>query len=232
MNHLYWVRHGESEVNLTKEFSHRLVDRPLTPKGILQAQQTAEYFDGARITAIYCSPLKRAVETAQVIGKHLNLPVTPLEFFREIDDGDLEKQPPSPENWTLFLGVLDSWKRGDIYTSFPRGEDYVTLLARMKAGFRYLVDCHQDARILVVGHGGSFSATIQDWCTDIDKAKGLSVENCSITEVEMKILDGEVQGKLISWAKYDHLHGQAAQVVSGFPDGFKNSDILNVGKDK
>jgi broad specificity phosphatase PhoE len=59
MKRLYWVRHGESIVNLTKEFSHRLVDKPLTPKGTLQAQQTADYFIDKKIDAIYCSPLNK-----------------------------------------------------------------------------------------------------------------------------------------------------------------------------
>ena len=41
INRIYLVRHGENRANLTKEFSYRLVDYPLTEKGILQAQQTA-----------------------------------------------------------------------------------------------------------------------------------------------------------------------------------------------
>jgi broad specificity phosphatase PhoE len=44
MTTLYLVRHGENLANITKEFSYRAVDYPLTPKGILQAEQTAEYF--------------------------------------------------------------------------------------------------------------------------------------------------------------------------------------------
>ena len=60
MNTLYLIRHGENPANITKEFSHRLVDYSLTPKGVLQAQQTGEYFKNKQIDAIYCSPLKRA----------------------------------------------------------------------------------------------------------------------------------------------------------------------------
>jgi broad specificity phosphatase PhoE len=92
---LYWVRYGESDANLIKEFSCRLSDRPLTPKGVLQAQQTAEFFAGKEIAAIYCSPLQRTLEPAQVIGYSLKMSAVPLEFFREIDNGDLEKCPPT-----------------------------------------------------------------------------------------------------------------------------------------
>ena len=41
MTHLYLIRHGENLANLTKEFSYLKVDYPLTPKGRLQAEQTA-----------------------------------------------------------------------------------------------------------------------------------------------------------------------------------------------
>jgi broad specificity phosphatase PhoE len=64
MNRLYLVRHGENRANLTKEFSSRLVDYPLTAKGVLQAQQTADYFQqragAGGIDAVYSSPLKRS----------------------------------------------------------------------------------------------------------------------------------------------------------------------------
>ncbi len=40
MIRLFLVRHGENPANLTKEFSYRKVDYPLTKKGQLQARQT------------------------------------------------------------------------------------------------------------------------------------------------------------------------------------------------
>jgi len=60
-NRLYLVRHGENLANLTKEFSYRQVDYSLTPKRVLQAQQTAACFTDKNIHEIYASPLKRAV---------------------------------------------------------------------------------------------------------------------------------------------------------------------------
>jgi len=220
MNRLYWVRHGESEVNLTKEFSHRLVDRPLTPKGLLQAHQTAGYFADKEVSAVYCSPLKRAVETAQVIANRLNLPVTPLECFREIDDGILETQPPSRENWALFLSVMGAWQQENLRAAFPGGEDYITLLARMKMGLNFLAESHPGLPLLVVGHGGSFSATLPSWCESADSSNGKPVDNCAITEIEMVKVNGDLRGRLVGWASVSHLHGQAAQTVSGLPDEF------------
>ena len=75
VNTLYLVRHGENLANLTREFSYRKVDYPLTERGVRQAEQTAAHFAslGARpggrpIDAIFSSPLKRALQTAEIIG--------------------------------------------------------------------------------------------------------------------------------------------------------------------
>ncbi len=56
MNRLYLVRHGENRANITKEFSCRHVDYPLTPKGVLQAQQTAKHLAGEAADLIPGSP--------------------------------------------------------------------------------------------------------------------------------------------------------------------------------
>ena len=60
MTHLYLIRHGENLANLTKEFSYRKVDYSLTPKGKLQAEQTARTLQDRGIAAVYSSPLRRA----------------------------------------------------------------------------------------------------------------------------------------------------------------------------
>ncbi|MEL7644621.1 MAG: histidine phosphatase family protein, partial [bacterium] len=64
-------RHGENHANLIKQLSSKLVDYPLTEKGILQAQQTGEALAGRGIKALFCSPLKRAKQTAEIVGTYI-----------------------------------------------------------------------------------------------------------------------------------------------------------------
>ncbi len=65
MSCLYLVRHGEAERLAASD-----ADRPLTDRGLLQAQRAA-----ARIAVNRClllhSPYRRAVETADVIARHI-----------------------------------------------------------------------------------------------------------------------------------------------------------------
>lgn len=222
MNRLYWVRHGENWANITKEFSYKIVDYSLTPKGVLQAQQTAEYFVGKGIQEIYASPLKRAVETAEIIAARLGLPVTVVENFREVNVGNLEGVPGTMDIWKLHNQIYADWLNGKPERSFPGGEDYFTLLERIRSGLDEITG-HKTGRCqLVVAHGGNLSLTLRDWCRagdntiDMDWLKRRPTENCSISEILLERLDGQVVGRLVSWASYAHLHGEAANLVPGF----------------
>lgn len=220
MNRLYLVRHGENRANITKEFSHRLVDYPLTAKGILQAQQTAEYFADKDIHEVYCSPLKRARQTAEIIAHRLDLPVTVVEGFREINVGNLEGRPPTAENWGFFFSVIESWFSGAYDVGFPGGEDYHGLWRRMRAGIEQIVANKNGRNIVIVGHGGAFIATVRELCreTDMSRLRGGENHNCSITQIAVSLHEGRLIGQLIEWASHAHLVGAAADLVSGVPD--------------
>ncbi len=216
---IYLVRHGENPANLTKEFSHRVVDYPLTEKGILQARQTAQFFQTRPIDAIYSSPLRRARQTAEIIGTTLQLPVEEEESFREINVGRLELEPPSPATWELHNGILGAWLDGDAGRRFPEGEDYHSLLARMRQGLASIAAEPARRNIIIVGHGGIFTLTIRDICANVDMQTLLANQNhnCSVSTLELPA--GQTGGgRLIEWAHSDHLSGEAALLVSATPD--------------
>lgn len=217
MNTIYLVRHAENVANLTKEFSHRLVDYSLTPKGIVQAEQTAISFKDKQIDEIYASPLKRARETAAIIAQELHLPVSIVEQFREVNVGVLEEQPPDAANWALHERILQDWREGRHSSTFPAGENYTMLLARMRSGLREISANKHDQRILVVAHGGLITCTIADLCPDIDIERLLHIENQngSITEIELTSDGDHMEATLKQWASFEHLHGYAADFVSG-----------------
>ena len=217
MNTLYLIRHGENPANITKEFSHRLVDYPLTPKGVLQARQTGEYFKNKQIDAIYCSPLKRAIETAEIIGRAIGLQPIVMEQFREVNVGVLEALGGSPENWAAHDAIVRAWFEGQPDLTFPEGENYHMLRERMRAGVEQILRGQDDKRSIIVGHGGIFTFTLKDICREVDLAALIKSygHNCSITEIEMHAVDGQLDGVLKRWAAFDHLSGEAAAFVTG-----------------
>jgi probable phosphoglycerate mutase len=219
MNRIYLVRHGENTANLTKEFSHRLVDYSLTPKGIVQAQQTAEFFKDKQIDAIYTSPLKRSFETAAIIGQALGLEPVVVEEFHEVNVGLMETWAPSAESWAEHDRIVRAWFGGQPELAFPEGEDYHGLVRRMRAGLDIALDGCEDNNMVIVGHGGIFTFTITDLCPEADLGALIRApsHNCSITEIQLDRVHGRLQGVLRSWAASGHLSGEAAMFVAGHP---------------
>ena len=219
MNTIYLVRHGENTANLTREFSHRKVDYSLTPKGVLQAQQTAAFFRGRPIDAIYSSPLRRAVETATIIGEALDLAPTLVEEFREVNIGALEGRPPNDDDWVEHDRIVRAWLTGQPNLRFPAGEDYHTLLGRMRAGLGLALAGRRNQRVIIVGHGGIFTFTIKDICRDIDMEALIRQpsRNCSITEIELDEADAEAPGLLRDWSSHAHIVGDAVTQIIGHP---------------
>lgn len=217
MNRLYFIRHAENPANLTKELSCRLVDYSLTPKGILQAQQTAAYFQDKPIHAIYTSPLKRASETATIIAEPLNLQPMVVENFREVNVGELEGQPVTAELWAYHNSIIDAWFDGQPERCFPGGEDYFTMWGRMRSAVAEALAGRTNQNIIVVGHGGIFTFTMKDLCRNIDVAwlRTMKNHNCAITEIMFDPTSDNLQGELISWASHTHLSGDAADLVYG-----------------
>lgn len=212
-NTLYLVRHGENPANITHEFSYKLVDYSLTPKGVLQAMQTAEFLKAIKIDAIYSSPLKRAHETAQIIASPHQLPVTILEGFREVNVGELELMPPNTATWQLHDQVIADWSAGKPETTFPGGENFLELAKRTRNGLLEATRGRENQHIVIAAHGGSITALVRHIC--LDARNGLShttMFNCAITTLELTH-DEKIRGSLRSWANATHLSGEAAPLV-------------------
>jgi broad specificity phosphatase PhoE len=74
MTEIILVRHGETEWNLKEIFRGR-IDIELNETGIKQAELLAEYLSDIRIDAIYSSPLRRALKTAEMVASYHKLDV-------------------------------------------------------------------------------------------------------------------------------------------------------------
>jgi broad specificity phosphatase PhoE len=219
---LYLVRHGENLANITKEFSYKLVDYSLTPKGVLQAEQTSTLLKDLPLDAVYASPLKRAAETGEIIARPHHLPVEIVEDFREINVGDLEKMPPTLENWNRYGQIYTEWGNGHPEKSFPGGENFLELIERSRRGLLTATHERSNQRILIAAHGGIFIAMVSYFCQGANEQFDYrSMHNCSITEVELTNSAGEIHGILRSWASISHLSGEAADLVKPTPEEYE-----------
>jgi len=86
MTEIILARHGETEWNVEEVFRGR-IDIELNETGIKQAELLAEYLSERKIDAIYSSPLKRAVKTAEIIAGYHKLDVEIAPGLIDFDCG-------------------------------------------------------------------------------------------------------------------------------------------------
>ena len=64
---IYIIRHGQTELNIRQVLQGRS-DYPLNEAGIAQAEDAARHLRGIRVDRVYTSPLRRAVQTAEIVA--------------------------------------------------------------------------------------------------------------------------------------------------------------------
>ena len=78
----YFVRHGESECNVNPHIGDE-VDVALTLRGMNQAQSIQSIIETLPIQTICVSPLRRALDTKEIIAKNISCPVIVIEELEE-----------------------------------------------------------------------------------------------------------------------------------------------------
>jgi 2,3-bisphosphoglycerate-dependent phosphoglycerate mutase len=147
------ARHGETDWNRIGRWQGH-ADPPLNETGRQQAVELAERLAGAGISAIYTSDLRRASETAQVVGERLGLDVHEDSQLREIDVGSWSGLTRA-EVEERFPDGFARWRAGEIGHD---GETSEQLTARVVAAVERIARAHPGDTVLVVTHGGAIRA--------------------------------------------------------------------------
>jgi len=144
------VRHGETEWNRVERFRGR-IDIELNETGRRQARALAQRLSGWPISAIYSSPLDRALQTAQPIAEACGLEVAILEGMADVDYGQSAGLSPE-EAAAQDPQVHEIWVQTPLLTSFPGGESLQQVRERAWSALEEVSSAHQGGTILVVSH--------------------------------------------------------------------------------
>jgi broad specificity phosphatase PhoE len=147
---LLLVRHGATSATQEDRFSGSS-SAELSDQGRWQAARLGERLAQQPITAIYCSPLSRALETARIIAGHCRLEPTTRDGLREIGHGHWEGMKREDVE-RAFAAEYASWE-ADPFTFAPvGGESGLAVLARALPVVREIVTTHTGQEVLVVSH--------------------------------------------------------------------------------
>lgn len=155
---LIFIRHGETEVNKSGS-THRTDDEAgLTSKGKKQILDNLELLQSNEVQRIYCSPEKRAIQSAQILSEKLNLKLIILEELRERNWGEWEGK-----TWEWIKEKLDKMNLEERYTFIPlSGESWKQMEQRLKKALNKITSAKGHSSedspleaVAVVTHGGA-----------------------------------------------------------------------------
>jgi broad specificity phosphatase PhoE len=150
---LILLRHGQTELSVHRRYSGR-GNPPLTETGLRQAAAAADRLAGPAglgdIAAVLTSPLGRARQTADAVGKAIGVQVVELDDLTETDFGEwegltfteaFERDPDLHRNWLADSSVCT-----------PGGESFDQVLERVSRAKDRILAEHGGATVVVVSH--------------------------------------------------------------------------------
>jgi broad specificity phosphatase PhoE len=210
---VYFLRHGESRGNSAGIIQGRQ-DLPLCEKGLRQSVAVAPWFSNRGIGAILCSPLKRAVQTAEAVAKVLGIDeIQSHEDLNELDTGIFtgltveQIRHRHPEAWESFQ--RSSWE------GVPRAERISDLLARAESLWRELGSriTGGAGSILCVTHSGILQWIIKATFGQRSWMPLVPVGNCSICHFSLdNDLGSENPRYYFEWSRLNFRPGGSPDV--------------------
>jgi broad specificity phosphatase PhoE len=152
------VRHGQTDWNLEGRFQGQS-DTPLNQNGREEAKLLAEKLSGQSFEAIFSSDLRRAKETAIIIGKALGMSVTLEPRLREINQGEWEGQFVED----IRARNEENWDRRTIDPANfhpPGGESVTEVAKRTQAAMDDIDHQYPAGSVLIISHGLALATII------------------------------------------------------------------------
>jgi phosphoserine phosphatase len=141
------VRHGETFWNVGEIFRGR-ADVGLNETGREQAGLVAEHLRDSPIEAVYSSPLKRALHTAQAIAALHGLDVIVSAGLNDLNFGDWEGKSVNVVKQS-YPRQFEMWEQKPETVTLPGGETLGQVRERALGAVSAALALHQGAVVLV-----------------------------------------------------------------------------------
>ena len=147
------LRHGQTSYNADGNKYCGRTDVGLTDLGVQQAEKMRDLLANRDFDAIFCSPLIRARQTAEITSRGGQIVQTDPRLI-EIDFGQWEGR--RPEEFQVTDGQdWNSWLVDPFHNrAGGTGESGAEVLERLSSFYDELLTTYDNKMVLVVGHNG------------------------------------------------------------------------------
>lgn len=148
----YFIRHGQTDLNLRGIVQGRGVNTPLNENGRKQAQAFFEAYKDVPFDKIYTSTLLRTQQTVESFVQ-LGIPAEELIGLDEISWGIYEGREQDEEVMSGFGKLIDAWRDNQLDIAVEKGETPNQLVVRQKEAIAYMLQQPDESTVLVCMHG-------------------------------------------------------------------------------
>lgn len=120
MTEIILVRHGETEWNVEEIYRGR-IDVKLNGVGVKQAELLGRYLSNLKLDAIYSSPLKRALDTANILAQYQNVAVQVTDGLMDLNCGEWQGLSDKQVR-KLYPALHEQWRVNPHLVKMPGGE--------------------------------------------------------------------------------------------------------------
>ena len=181
---LILARHGQTEVNRLGNIQG-VGPAPLNETGRMQAARLAHALRSDAPFTLYSSPLRRALETAQVVAEKTGADIVSDDGLIEMDVGEFEGLS-GPQLRKRFPEVMRMWDQDAAHAVMPGGESLSTVRDRAWQTVLRLAERQSSETVVAVTHNFTIQTII---CTalgmPLNNFRRLRVDLASINRLEV-----------------------------------------------
>lgn len=181
MTQFLLIRHATNDYVKTGRLAGWTPEVHLNEKGHQEADALGARLAAARLTAVYSSPLERAMETAQAVAKPHGLEVQVCEEVGEVRYGEWTGKKLRQLSRTRLWKVVQGYPSG---ARFPGGESIREAQARAVGGLECMAERHPKGRVAVVAHSDIIKLMLAHYAgMPLDMYQRLSIDPASLSVV-------------------------------------------------
>lgn len=167
----YFIRHGQTDLNLKGIVQGKGVDSPLNNTGFQQAEAFFKAYKTIPFDKVYTSTLLRTKQTVQSFAE-LGIAVAERAGLDEISWGIYEGQEQNETIMAGFQELVAAWRADDLDHRVESGESPNEVVLRQKEAIQHMLEQEEEHTVLVCMHG-----------------RALRIMLCHLTGQPVKLMD-------------------------------------------